>query len=200
VSEPAAPRGSLAGIAVGALLILGGGAWLLATLDVVDLSVDVILPSALIVVGVVLMAAARRGRQGGLIALGVVLTVLSGLTVATDLSGGVGDRRVALSGTEPLRDQELGIGQLVVDLTDIAPAGPATLSAGVGIGELRVVLPADLPVRVEATSGIGEVRVFDEDDGGFGSELGHIDEAFGTAAASLDLELSVGIGQVTVTR
>ena len=205
MSEPAAPpperpRGSLAGIAFGALLILAGGAWLLHTLDVVEVSVEVVVPAALIVLGILLLAAARRGRQGGLITLGVVLTLLSALVASTDLTGGVGDRRVALSGTEPVRDQELGIGQLVVDLSDLAPSGPVSLSAEVGIGELRVDLPPDLPVRVEATSGIGQVDVFEEEDGGFGSELDHVDDGFEGAAASLDLQLSVGIGQVTVTR
>lgn len=205
MSEPAAPaperpRGSLAGIAFGALLILAGGAWLLHTLDVVEVSVEVVVPAALIVVGILLLAAARRGRQGGLITLGVILTLLSALVASTDLTGGVGDRRVALSGIEPVRDQELGIGQLVVDLSDLAPSGPVSLSAEVGIGELRVDLPPDLPVRVEATSGIGQVDVFEEEDGGFGPELDHVDEGFEGAAASLDLQLSVGIGQVTVTR
>jgi hypothetical protein len=205
VSEPAAPpperaRGSLAGIAFGALLILAGGAWLLHTLDVVEVSVEVVVPAALIVLGILLLAAARRGRQGGLITLGVILTVLSALVASTDLTGGVGDRRVALSGTEPVRDQELGIGQLVVDLSDLAPRGPVSLSAEVSIGELRVDLPPNLPVRVEATSGIGQVDVFEEADGGFGSELDHVDDGFEGAAASLDLQLSVGIGQVTVTR
>lgn len=197
--EPA-PRGSLAGIALGALLIVAGGAWLLHALDVVDVSPEVILPAALIVIGVVLIAAARRGRQGGLIALGVILTILSALTASTDLTGGVGDRRVELSGNEPVRDQELGIGQLVVDLSDLAPAGPIALSAEVGIGELRVELPPDLPVRVRATSGIGQVNLFEEEDGGFGSEVDHVDDGFEGAAASLKLELSVGIGEVTVTR
>ena len=205
MTEPATqpeprPRGSLAGIALGALLILAGGAWLLHTLDVVEVSPDVVLPSALIVVGIVLIAAARRSRQGGLIALGVIFTILSALTASTEIAGGVGDRRVELSGAEPVRDQELGIGQLVVDLSELAPGGPVAVSAEVGIGQLEVELPPDLPVRVRATSGIGEVEVFEEQDGGFGSEVDHVDDGFEGATASLDLELSVGIGQVTVTR
>lgn len=206
MSEPEAPTSeprsgtSLAGIALGALLIVAGAAWLLDTLDVVEVSFEVVFPAALIVVGVVLIAAARRGRQGGLIALGVVLTLLSALTAATDVAGGVGDRRVALSGSEPIRDQELGIGKLVVDLSDIAPSGTVEMTASVGIGELEVRLPDDLPVRVHATSGIGQVEVLGEEDGGFGSELDHVDDGFNSGTTSLDLEVSVGIGEVTVTR
>src|SRR5918996_1501795 len=101
---------------------------------------------------------ARRSRQGGLIARGVILTILSALTASTDLAGGVGDRRVELSGAEPVRDQELGIGQLVVDLSELAPGGPVAVSAEVGIGQLEVELPPDLPVRVRATSGIGRLK------------------------------------------
>jgi Cell wall-active antibiotics response 4TMS YvqF len=194
------PRGSLAGIALGALLMVAGGAWLLETLDVVDFSFAVLLPAALVVVGVILIAAARRGRQGGLIALGVVLTVLSALVVAGDVGGGVGDRRVEVTGTEPILDQELGVGRLVLDLSDVDPAGVEELKAEVGIGELRVEVPPDLPIRVHAESGIGEVEVFGEQEGGFGSEVDHVDEGFDAASASLDLELSVGIGEVTITR
>jgi predicted membrane protein len=204
MSEPATPEPrserSLAPIALGALLIVAGGAWLLETLDLIDFSFEVLLPAALVVVGVILIAAARRRRQGGLIALGVVLTVLSALVVAGDVGGGVGDRRVEVTGTEPIRDQELGVGQLVLDLSDIEPTGAEELVAEVGIGELRVEVPPDLPVRVHAESGIGQVDVFGEQEGGFGSEIDHVDEGFDAATASLDLELSVGIGEVTISR
>jgi predicted membrane protein len=112
----------------------------------------------------------------------------------------VGDRRVEVTGTEPIRDQELGVGQLVLDLSDIEPTGAEELVAEVGIGELRVEVPPDLPVRVHAESGIGQVDVFGEQEGGFGSEIDHVDEGFDAATASLDLELSVGIGEVTISR
>jgi len=206
MSEPETPApdprsgASLAGIALGALLIVAGGAWLLDTLDVVEISFDVLLPAALVVVGVILIASARRHRQGGLIALGVVLTVLSAAASAGDVGGGVGQRRIEVTGSEPLRDQKLGVGQLVLDLSGIAPTGPVEVSAEVGIGELRVELPEDLPVRVHAESGIGQVEVLGEQDGGFGSELDHADDGFDLAATSLDIELSIGIGEVTVVR
>jgi predicted membrane protein len=99
-----------------------------------------------------------------------------------------------------LRDQKLGVGQLVLDLSGISPTGAVEMSAEVGIGELRVELPEDLPVRVHAESGIGQVEVLGEEDGGFGSELDHTDQGFDPAATSLDIELSVGIGEVTVLR
>jgi hypothetical protein len=204
MSEPGTPESpserSLTPIALGALLIVAGGAWLLETLDVVDFSFEVLLPAALVVVGVILIAAARRGRQGGLIAVGVVLTVLSAVVTAGDVGGGVGQRRIEVTGAEPVRDQRLGVGQLVMDLSGITPTGPVQVSAEVGIGELRVELPGDLPVRVHGESGIGQVQVLGEQDGGFGSELDHADDGFDPAATSLDIELSVGIGEVTVFR
>lgn len=39
-----------------------------------------------------------------------------------------------------------------------------------------------------------------QEDGGFGSELDHADEGFDPAGTSLDIELSVGIGKVSVVR
>ncbi|MGH2676673.1 MAG: LiaF domain-containing protein [Actinomycetota bacterium] len=193
-------RSSLTGIALGGLLIVAGGAWLLETLDVLDVSLDVILPAALVVVGVILIAAARRGRHGGLIALGVVLTILSAAMSAADVTGGVGRRHIRVTGTEQVREYDLGIGELVLDLTELEPNGTVDLKAEVGIGELRVELPADVPVRVHAESGIGQVDVLGQEDGGFGSELDHTDGDFGSAPAALDLEVSAGIGEVTVTR
>lgn len=193
-------RSSLGAIALGALLILGGAAWLLETLDIVDVSFEVFLPAALILVGMILVAAARRGRQAGLIALGVVLTVLSAAVSAADVTGGVGQRVVRLTGDEQARHHDLGIGELVLDLTEIEPTGAVELDAEVGIGELRVELPADVPVRVHAESAIGQVNVLGEEEGGFGSELDHTDEGYESASAAIDLELSVGIGEVSVTR
>jgi hypothetical protein len=196
-----APRGiPLGAVALGLLLILLGLAWLLHTLDVVEVPFDVLFPIALVVVGTVLLAGARRGRHGGLIALGVVLTILSAATAATDLGAGVGERAVRVTGVEPSRDYELGIGELTIDLTSLEPTGSVEMDASVGIGELHVELPVGVAVSVSAESGIGQVAVLGNEDGGFGSQVEFADDGYGSASARLQLDLSVGLGEVSVTR
>jgi len=196
-----APRGiPLGAVALGLLLILLGLAWLLRTLDVVEVPFDVLFPIALVVVGTVLLAGARRGRHGGLIALGVLLTILSAATAATDLGAGVGERAVRVTGVEPSRDYELGIGELTIDLTSLEPTGSVEMDASVGIGELHVELPVGVAVSVSAESGIGQVAVLGNEDGGFGSQVEFADDGYGSASAPLHLDQSVGLGEVSVTR
>lgn len=210
---PPAPRTPPRPLPVGRLLagvlIVGiGVVWLVDAVDAVDVDWDVLLPAALIVVGVALIVAAWQGRgRGGLIAIGIVLTVL--LTIATavrvPLSGGIGDRveRPTSVGavTEPF---ELAIGELTVDLDGLTSSGAdvpgeVRVEAAVGVGHLVVLVGQDFPcVSVHAESGVGEVVVFGERRSGVSPE--YRTEAVCAAAPLLVLELSVGLGQVEVRR
>jgi len=201
--EPSPPRrtGRLLG---GLLLVVLGGAWLLESLDVVEVPWDALLPGVLIAVGVILVVNARTGAsQGGLIALGVVLAVLAFLTAAIEFpfGGGVGERTEAPT-TLAQADEgfELGIGQLTVDLSELAGAGNGrtVVRARVGVGQLVVLVPAGMPVRVEGKAGLGNVRVFELEEGGIDIDL--TTEPPDGAAPVLDLRLSVGIGEVRVER
>jgi len=200
--RPSMPVGRLL---FGAFLVLLGIGWLLEALDVVTLDWELVLPVGLIGVGVALVVTARRiGGHGGLIALGIVLTLL--LTVGTlvriPFAAGVGDRTES---PEMLADHtyELSIGKLTVDLTEATPTQTASaevrVEAQVGMGQLVVIVPEAIPcVSTHAEAGIGEVNVFGETQGGIGPE--YRTEAVCLAAPLLQLELSVGIGQVEVRR
>jgi hypothetical protein len=63
----------------------------------------------------------------------------------------------------------LAIGNMQVDLSNVA-FGPGTthVTASVGIGNLVVDLPSGTAVSVSAHSGLGDVQVFGQNDGGFG--------------------------------
>jgi Cell wall-active antibiotics response 4TMS YvqF len=191
-------------VAVGLLLVLLGGAWLLESLDAFEVPWGALLPIALIVVGGALLLAARRERPRGLIAAGLVLTILSAATSAGDIGvGGVGDRAYRPTSLAALEDvPDLGVGQLRLDLRQLPPevSGRAAreIDVSVGIGELQVLLPPDLPVQIQASSGIGEVRLPDGTESGFGAEAQFPDGR--PTGDRLHLELSVGIGQVTVER
>jgi Cell wall-active antibiotics response 4TMS YvqF len=191
-------------VLVGALLVLVGIAWLLDAAGV-EVPWRALLPAALIAVGLACVAGAFRGRQHALMAVGVALMVVLSVAVAADwdldvpLAGGVGDRTERPSSPAELTEYELGVGSLVVDLRQLqVPAGTTVVGARVGIGELEVELPQGVSVQVEATSGLGEVQVLGQEEGGFGSRVETSNEV--GSDRRLRLDLRVGLGQVRVER
>ena len=114
-------------------------------------------------------------------------------------AGGVGDRTERPVTPADLAEYELGVGNLVVDLRQLqVPAGTTTVEARLGIGELVVELPDGVSVDVDASSGLGEVQVLGEQEGGFGSRIDTTSEVGGNRRLALDVR--VGLGQVRVER
>jgi Cell wall-active antibiotics response LiaF, C-terminal len=213
-TEPLPPTGptapadrhgpAAATVLVGALLVLVGIAWLLDAAGV-EVPWRAVLPAALIAVGLACVAGAFRGRQHALMVVGVALTVVLSVAVAADwdldvpLGGGVGDRTERPVAPAELTGYELGVGNLVVDLRQLQlPPGTTPVEARVGIGELTVQLPQGVSAAVVARSGLGEVQVLGEQEGGFGSRIDTTSEAGGDRR--LELDLRVGLGQVRVDR
>jgi cell wall-active antibiotic response 4TMS protein YvqF len=205
---PARPRARdvhagrlLLGLALAVLGVL----WLLEALDVTTIDWDIGLPVAVIAVGVALLVAGFVGRtSGGLVALGIVLTIVLVATtfVEVPFGAGVGDRTVRpLAVAE--RTYELSIGKLTIDLTrsslPTTSSQQVRLTGHVGIGQLVVVVPSgSTGVDVRAKAGVGDVQVFGRDHGGFGVE--YRSPGRNDVAPLLVLELSVGVGQVEVRR
>jgi hypothetical protein len=204
---PAAPvdrhAPAAATVLVGALLVLVGIAWLLDAAGVV-VPWRAILPASLIAVGLACVAGAFRGRQHALMVVGVALMVLLSLAAAVDWNldlpvAGVGDRSERPTSPAQLREYELGVGNLELDLRQLQlPPGTTTVEARVGIGELVVEVPSGASVQVVARSGLGEVQVFGEEDGGVGSRIDATSEQGGDRR--LELDARVGLGQVQVDR
>jgi Cell wall-active antibiotics response 4TMS YvqF len=198
-------RGPAVGtVLLGALLVLVGTAWLL---DASGVTVPwrAVLPGVLIAVGLATAAGAFQGRQHGLMAVGVALVLVLSVAVATDwdldvpLAGGVGQRREAPSTPADLERYRLGVGNLRLDLRRLQlPPGTTRVEARVGVGELIVELPDGVSVEVVAASGLGEVRVLGDRDGGFGTR---IDAGFEVGGdRRLEVDARVGLGQVRVDR
>jgi Cell wall-active antibiotics response 4TMS YvqF len=205
---PAAPADrhgpAAATVLVGALLVLVGVGWLLDATGV-EVPWRAVLPAALIAVGLACVAGAFRGRQNALMVVGIALTVVLSGAAAADwdlevpLGGGVGDRTERPTLPAELTGYELGVGNLVVDLRQLqVPPGTTTVEARVGIGELAVELPQGVLVAVVARSGLGQVQVLGEEEGGFGSRIDTTSDAGGDRR--LELDLRVGLGQVRVER
>jgi hypothetical protein len=187
------------GQAVGVVLVALGALWLLARLGV-PLEAGWVLPIVVIGLGILVLTGVGGAARGTFITLGIILAVVAlvSTSVSTVPSDAVGERAQVISTLEGVASEDLGIGSLQLDLRGLEADATGSLEASVGIGELVVVLPPDLPVAVSASSGIGEVRVLDQSRGGFGSSLEVTDPT--TADAEVELDLSVGIGSVRVQR
>lgn len=206
---PPPPRLPLGRIAFGLILLAIGLGWLLHSLDVIDVPWDALLPVSLIAVGAVLVVGSRTGRHSGLIALGIVLTLVTALAAAVDvpLIGGAGQEVIqpqSITELEPRYD--LAVGQLVIDLTELQGAQRVDIEARVGLGELVVDVPAGAIVGVNARAGLGDVQVLGRHASGFGPELnvGPRIPVGGRPGAPLRvfifLDLSVGMGSVKVNQ
>jgi hypothetical protein len=193
-------------VLVGALLVLVGVGWLLDA-NGVEVPWRAVLPAALIAVGLATVAGSMRGRQPGLMVVGLVLTLVLALAVGTDwglgvtLVGGVGERVEQPATPADLREYRLAVGQLTVDLTGLqVPAGTTIVKARVGLGELVVKAPAGVAVRLDGRSGVGEVHGLDREENGLGNRLDVRTGDFDSAARRLPLELRAGVGELRVER
>jgi len=192
------PRLSMSRLLAGVLLVAVGVLWLVEEFTDVDVPWASVLPVVLILIGVTLMFGAATGSHGGLIALGVVASVLVVLSSAVDVlvdvpfHGGVGDNQLAPIILES--EYRWAIGSMTIDLPEVAAPG-GTVEMSVGIGELVVIVPAGASVLVEADAGLGEVVVFGQTESGVSPEV-----TVGDNAADLHIVVRVGIGKVEVRR
>lgn len=204
---PLVRRLPLGRLILGLVLVALGVIWLLEALDVVSFSFLAVLPAALILVGVILIARARTGRHSGLVVLGIVLTVI--LTIASGfdikLRGGAGERTVRPASFEELeREYHLSAGELTIDLRDVTfpPGRTTSLKASVGLGQLTVRLPEKAPAELmaKAHAGAGQVTVLGRESSGLDVDLSfELPAQLATpGVAILSLDLSVGLGQIEV--
>lgn len=187
-------------IVLGLLLVVGGAVWLLDVLEIVDVPPRTLLPVALIAIGAVLLARARRGAHGGLVVAGAVITAI--LTIGSAVSPpdgsfrAFGDRVVRPLNVASLEDYGAAFGSLTVDLTDLElPPGTTLVRAGVTFGSLLVIVPRDADVEVKVDVTFGDATVFGRrlDDGVTGLSSPGADRR-------LELDLSASFGDVVVRR
>jgi phage shock protein PspC (stress-responsive transcriptional regulator) len=161
-----------------------------------------------LVIGLLVLWVSRSGRWGGRL-----LRVLVALVVATlaafvaaivlafswfnvSLGDGVGDHVYAPASVASVASSyRLGVGKLTVDLPVIGPAASEThLTAKVGVGDLRIVVPDGVPVQVYAHAKVGDVHVLRLEDSGrnavvrTGSGGGYV------------IDARVGAGKIEVVR
>ena len=161
-----------------------------------------------LVVGLVVLWVSRSARWGGrLLRLFLVLVAAALAAFATavvlafswfnvSLGDGVGEHVYVPSRVAAVAPSyRLGVGSLRIDLSAIRPAGNALhVQAKVGVGELRIVVPAGARVQVDARAKLGDVHVLRLQDSGrnaivrTGSGGGYV------------IDARVGLGRVDVVR
>jgi len=201
------PRARHTGAAVfGALLAAAGLVWLLATVDVVDVSATAAIGALLVLVGLGIALLPAGGHQALLVTAGVVLALLGAAATALDLDlvdGSVGERRVApTSLTDVRHEYSLGIGSLGIDLTGIElrdddEAGPLPVRATVGIGEVVVAVPREAALVVDAHVAAGDIDIRGERRSGVDVSFRSEGEPGGDGPA-YRLRLEAGLGSIRV--
>lgn len=196
------PRSFLGLLTVSVAVLVGALLALLGTLGV-NVSGLVIFSAMLLVLGVGLVVGGWRGRARWLIAPAlVVLLLVQGTAAVHHLVGsasGVGDRRWTPITTQ--QDFQLGAGTAVLDLTKTSP-GASSFTAKVGAGELRVILPSDTTLVLDATVGVGEIALpgSTPQDGTNLSSSTTVPALTTTVARTVTLKADIGLGQLVVRR
>jgi len=186
-------------LGVGVIILCGivcvGGAFAAAA------GPDWLVPAMVITAGVAVVAGAFLKPIRWLVPPALALALAAGVVSAAgiDLDGGVGQREYRPTSSVDLRDRyELGIGDLVVDLRDTdLPAGDVPLEVDVGLGQAVVLVPRDVCVATNADIGIGNVRMFERDNGGIDVDFQDTPEA-APDVTRLVLDAEIGVGEVRV--
>lgn len=191
-------------LVAGGVLILIGALWLLERVGAVDLNATTVLALATLVVGLALMILAREGPHSGLVVLGIILAVITGLTALAPVEGfqgGVGDRRVEVTRASDIATgYEVAMGTLTIDLRNLEDQGDfGVLTARVGMGEVLIRVPEDVGVEVRAKVAAGEIDVFGEKIGGIGIDDTQRSPGFEEADRRLVVDAEVFMGRVEVT-
>lgn len=160
------------------------------------------LASELVVVGLGLLVGARFGRSRGLMLLGVPLAAatLATSAVSMPVAAGLGDRLWQPASTTGLQPTyRLGAGDGTLDLSRLSGADARPVTASVGLGRLRVIVPRDLDVTVHGRAGAGNVTLFGDDHAGRRVDRQVTDPSV-ASTGSITLDLRVGVGHVEVDR
>jgi phage shock protein PspC (stress-responsive transcriptional regulator) len=203
--KPPRPPSILGPLAISVGIVVIGVLFALDASHTIEISAQAIFAAALLTVGLALVVGTWIGRGRVLIAFGVVLAIALALAAAIDvpLRGGVGNRFYTPTSVAQIPSAyHLGIGKQTIDLTGLQLAGKtAHVTASVGIGQTWVDVPPNVKVVVRGRAGTGGVDVDGNQSGGTHLDRTLVIPASGTATpGEIDLDLRVGLGEVTVVQ
>jgi phage shock protein PspC (stress-responsive transcriptional regulator)/predicted membrane protein len=159
----------------------------------------------IIAVGVVFASRSeRRNRAVVAIVVGTLSLIAVALVTAVvvafawfnvSLSDGVGKRSYTPTTAADVRSTyKLGIGELDLDLSNVHRAILTPITAKVGIGDLKVTIPRNAQVTVNAHAKAGDVTVLRRDDNGRNATV-HL-----SGGNTIKLNAQVGAGKIQVVR
>lgn len=192
------------------LLVLSVAALALGILGMVDLAGAAIDGSAylavpLTIVGLGLVLGGWYGRARWLIAIGVLLAIVLGITSIAErvsaTSQSVTWRPTSIEQLDSVYRIELGTA--VLDLSAVDFTGRSeSVRVQVGVGDLTVILPPAVDVRAEVGVDVGNAAVFGTNWGGIGVADRTVTDtgADGVGGGDLLLSVTVDVGDVEVRR
>jgi phage shock protein PspC (stress-responsive transcriptional regulator) len=156
-------RSFLAPLTIGIALLVVGLAAALDQLGAISLTVGGGFAIVVLVLGAGLAVGAWYGRGRWLILPALVLAPLAlvATVITIPLDQGFGDRTFVVTRADQLpATYAIAGGSLRVDLTKL-PTGidPVSITAGIGAGELRILVPVNAQVHVSGDVGVGTYSV-----------------------------------------
>ncbi|MBK5268591.1 MAG: hypothetical protein JJE47_14285 [Acidimicrobiia bacterium] len=204
LTPPELPRGqrvSIGRVITGALVLLVGIGWMVDLTTTAAVSWGLLVPAALMLVGMGVMYGSGRQDVGGLISVGVLLTSVTVVSGAVSFIGpwnGVGEVRETPAVVADVHDlYEHGMGDYLLDLGAVTFVTDQTVSLNMGIGAARVVVPPNAQVVVHAETGIGKLTVFGEVVDGLGLSL---DRTWVAPGPTIHINAELGIGELEIAR
>jgi len=206
--EPPRRRRSALGSVFFCLAVITGGVmWAVGVRTHHGVSLLAVLAAALLVLGLGLIVGTRWGRGRGLVLWATLLTLAVAAVGASPVPLRTSFQHIrwapaAVGQLAP--SYQLGSGQATLDLADVRPGAgqQAHTRASLGAGLLRVQLPTGPEIVITAKVGAGAV-VLPGGDGSGGVSASRTETLNAGGAAeygTIDLDLSVGAGQVEVTQ
>ena len=189
--------------------------WPLIGLGIVGVAIAVLLAHAaagagwvlVLIAGLVVLWMSRREkkRRGIVVAVfafaGIFVAAIATATVIAfawfnvSLNDGVGNHTYQPASISDVKAKyDVGVGNLRVDLSQLGSVTKEThVKASVGIGKLRIIVPRDTAVSVNARAKLGEMFVLRHHDNGR-------DAAVRFGHGPLVIDASVGAGRIDVVR
>ncbi|MFE7034908.1 PspC domain-containing protein [Streptomyces sp. NPDC057621] len=211
-AKPRGPRGI--GGRVFLLALIAGALGTRLTWDdhTLGTSLQTGLACALAVFGLGIAVSSFRGRTGaGSIFLAIVTAGLLACSAALPADITTHWERVdwtpaTAAAVQEQYDLGTGVGTLDLSRIDLGKGRTVTTNAEVGMGQLKVVVPKDVTVRLNIEVGVGDIQLPGEDRQDVDVAPGKHKELTLTPAGgskdggTLDLTLEVGLGQAEVAR
>jgi phage shock protein PspC (stress-responsive transcriptional regulator) len=208
--RPVGPKSPVPRITVAALLIVLGVLTLIDRLIGVDVGPRAFLGSALLVVGLGLIASAfaeGRTARGGFIALGAVLSLalISATTEPWHDTEGVGDQIFRPATAAQVHSvYRGGFGDMTLDLRNVDVSDlsrPIDVRIEHGFGDLTIQMPDDADVQLHIDQGVGSVDVFDQGSVYDGYLPGQGDGSWiDDGEPEFDVTINSGVGDVEMSR